>query len=266
MYRAVTLFLALILAIPAFGGTFVTSSPFSNSFSPFPTTTYVSPPYSTTRTYPRRYRHCHSCCPHNYNRYRRPGRYYASPRRYSPFRRYRNYNSYNTYSMPYTQYQYDYQTSAIPIGMLSGAGAGVNEVNEVNGVNINDTMNNLNLLEEYAFNKTFKRDENLKRLERLEELAFGAVQSGDYDTRYRNVETAILSRPKNNYEKKSLLSSIGDYFSGQLTGFTPSILTQDLTPGFTRNANESFSNGIFGSGYNNFSHNYGSNSGVHILD
>ena len=118
--------------------------------------------------------------------------------------------------MPYSQYQYDYQTSTIPIGMLGGTGSGVNSgvgVNEVNGVNVNNPLNNLSLLEEYAFNKTYKRDENLKRLERLEELAFGAVQSGDYDTRYRNVETAILSRPKNNYEKKSLLSSIGDYFS-----------------------------------------------------
>ena len=100
----------------------------------------------------------------------------------------------------------------------------------------------------------------------MEQLAFGAIQSGDYDTRYKNVETAILSRPKNNYRKKSLLSSIGDYFSGQLTGFTPSLIGDDLTPGFTRNASEQFSNGIFGSGYNNFSHNYGTNSGVRILD
>ena len=126
-----------------------------------------------------------------------------------------------------------------------------NNISQANG------LNDLNLLEEYAFNKTYKREANLERLERLEEAAFGAVQSGDYDTRYHNVKTAILSMPKNNYEKKSLLSSIGDYFSGQLTGFTP---------GFTRNASEQFSNGIFGGGYNNFSHDYGTNSGVHILD
>ena len=260
MYRLVILFLIITSFIPVFAGTFVTSSPFSNSFSTFPATTYVSSPYSTTRTYPRRYRRPNYYNPYGYNRYRSPRRYYAAPRRYSPFRRYRNYNSYNSFNMPYTQYQYDYQTSTIPIpvGTLSGINSG--NTSSVSG------LNNLNLLEEYAFNKTYKRDADLKRLERLEELAFGAVQSGDYDTRYRNVETAIRSRPKNNYEKKSLLSSISDYFFGQMTGCTPSILTQDLTPGFTRNASESFSNGIFGSGYNNFSHNYGSNSGVHILD
>ena len=252
MYRIVALFLIFCLSLPVFAGTVITSSPFSNSFSTFPRTTYVSPVYST-RTYPGRY---NSYRHYNPYRYRNPRIYYGAPRTYSPFRRYRNYNSFNSYSMPYSQYQYGYQTSTLPVNVLGGSGI----------TPVQTAPDNLNLLEEYAFNKTYKKEANLKRLERLEEAAFGAVQSGDFDTRYRNVQTAILSRPKNNYEKKSLLSSIGDYFSGQMTGCTPSIISQDLTPGFTKNASEGFSNGIFGSGYNNFSHNYGSNSGVHILD
>ena len=251
MYRIVILFLAIIMSVPAFAATFVTRSPFSNNYSTFPRTTYVSPGYTTT-TYPRRYRGYNPYRSYNYNRLRHPRGYYA-PGRYTPFRRYRNYNSYNTFHAPYTSY--DYQTSTLPVNVLSGTNSSPSA-----------GVSTLNLLEDYAFNKTYKRDSDLKRLERLEELAFGAIQSGDYDTRYKNVETAILSRPKNNYRKKSLLSSIGDYFSGQLTGFTPSLIGDDLTPGFTRNASEQFSNGIFGSGYNNFSHNYGTNSGVRILD
>ena len=88
--------------------------------------------------------------------------------------------------MPYSQYQYGYQTSTLPVNVLGGSGI----------TPVQTAPDNLNLLEEYAFNKTYKKEANLKRLERLEEAAFGAVQSGDYDTRYRNVQTAILSRPK----------------------------------------------------------------------
>ena len=80
----------------------------------------------------------------------------------------------------------------------------------------------INDLEKYAMNRNFFRENDRTRLERLESLAFGAVQEGDYRTRYNNVRNAILSRPKPNY-KTSLFRNISDYFGGQITGYTPSI-------------------------------------------
>ena len=70
-------------------------------------------------------------------------------------------------------------------------------------------------------NRNFTRESDLERLQRLEMQAFGAVQQGDINTRYDNVRNAILSRPKNNY-RTSLIRNIGNFFGGQLTGFTPS--------------------------------------------
>lgn len=81
----------------------------------------------------------------------------------------------------------------------------------------------INDLERYALNRNFTKDSDRTRLERLETLAFGAVQTGDISTRYDSVREAILTRPKQNY-KKSVLRNISDYFNGQMTGSTPSIL------------------------------------------
>ena len=83
----------------------------------------------------------------------------------------------------------------------------------------------INDLERYAFNKNFTRESDRSRLERLENLAFGAIQEGDIYTRYDNVRNAILTRPKQNI-KTSVLQSVSDYFNGQLTGFTPSVSSQ----------------------------------------
>ena len=84
-------------------------------------------------------------------------------------------------------------------------------------------FSDINELERYALNKIFIKDSDQVRLERLETLAYGAVQSGDIYTRYDNVRNSILSRPKPNY-KTSVFKNISDYFNGQITGFTPSII------------------------------------------
>ena len=134
----------------------------------------------------------------------------------------------------------------------------------------------LNALEKYALNKTYRRESDLRRLERLENLAFGSTQSGDIISRYRNVENAILSRP--NYgAKQSLLNNVANFFAGQATGFTPSLMPYNnlggfssnpyaFTPGYGNNNFEQYSNGIFGGGWGMSGHDFGTNSSIRILD
>ena len=143
--------------------------------------------------------------------------------------------------------------------------------------------NNLSALEKYAFNKTYRRDNSLNRLERLENLAFGATQYGDLDTRYNNLEQAILSRPQ--YKRKNtLLNNLANYFIGQSTGFTPNLIpyngyenlggfssnpylfTDNFNNNFRRNNFENYSNGPWGGGWRNNIENYGSGSSIRILD
>lgn len=146
--------------------------------------------------------------------------------------------------------------------------------------------NELSALEKYALNKTFRRESDLTRLERLENLAFGATQIGDLNSRYANVEQAILSRPK--YKtKNSILGNLANYFAGSATGYTPSISNQFYnttmglpaglgfsnfgnhfypTPGYMNQNFEQYTNGPFSYGYGMSNHNYGTGSSVRILD
>lgn len=143
------------------------------------------------------------------------------------------------------------------------------------------SSSNLNALEKYAFNKNYKRDNNLQRLERLENLAFGAIQAGDLESRYKNVENAILSRPQ--YKtKNSFLNNVANYFAGQTTGFTPNLIPYPSysslggftarpyaympNPGYSNNNIEQYSNGIFGGGWGYSGSDYGTGSSIRILD
>lgn len=144
--------------------------------------------------------------------------------------------------------------------------------------------NSLKKLEKYVWGEHFSNENDLSRLERLEEMAFGAAQIGDYATRYQNVEAAIMSRPK--YKtKNSFLNTLGSIVTGQATGFTPNITTQELNgydkfapfggdyfaPGYRglssygNNMVEHYSNGLFGGGWGSFHNSTGSGSGVTIL-
>lgn len=120
----------------------------------------------------------------------------------------------------------------------------------------------INDLERYAFNKNFTKDSDRVRLERLETLAFGAVQEGDIYTRYDNARNAILTRPKQN-SKASVLQSVSDYFNGQLTGFSPSVIPSSSDYGKRSYTNYSTP---WGNGYRTNNYGIGSGSGVHILD
>lgn len=133
--------------------------------------------------------------------------------------------------------------------------------------------NGLNALERYVLNKTYGRENDLQRLERLENLAFGAAQVGDLDTRYQQVENAILSRPKYNGYRNSFKNALGNYIAGQATGVTPSILTTDLMPVYTTGFAPQYTNSNMmqyttpfgGRGYRVMNNNYGTNSGIRIL-
>jgi len=130
------------------------------------------------------------------------------------------------------------------------------------------SLSDINELERYVFNRNFTRDCDEVRLERLETLAFGAVQEGDISTRYNNVRASLLSRPKPNY-KPSLLQSISEFFSGQLTGFTPSInnaYSSDIYPSDYKTSSYSSFNGPFGKGYRINNYEMGTGSGIQFLD
>ena len=139
----------------------------------------------------------------------------------------------------------------------------------------------INALEKYALNKTFVNDNDLQRLERLENLAFGATQYGDVQNRYKNVERAILSRPQYKTQN-SVLNNIANYLAGQPTGYTPNLMPYQVydnlgevstnpyifAPGnrYSNNSFEQYSNGIFGGGWNYSGNDYGTGSSIKILD
>ena len=156
---------------------------------------------------------------------------------------------------------------------------------QCNHPNCNYAMyrNGLSALEKYALKKNYGGESELNRLERLEMLAFGAVQNGDVGERFSNVESAILSRPQYDGQKKSFLNKLGNYFLGEATGTTPTLMP-GLSPaymqgygpfggynfmqpqGFSNSTVESYSNGLFGSGYSITGNDYGGGSSVKILD
>mgnify|MGYP004657811591 FL=1 len=132
---------------------------------------------------------------------------------------------------------------------------------------------NLSALEQYALRRNYNRQNDITRLERLEELAFGSVQEGDINSRYENVEKAILARPQMTYNNGSILDKISNFFIGNPTGFTPSITPNSFYnrnsafyPAYNNGYAESYSNGIFGRGYHQFGNDYGYGTGVRILD
>lgn len=129
-------------------------------------------------------------------------------------------------------------------------------------------------LEKYALGKTYKREPDLRRLERLENLAFGATQYGDLATRYNNVESVILSRPKYG-TKTGLMKNLASYFLGQTTGYTPSLVSSpdynsfgeySQAPGFNTQRYDQYSNGIFGGGWGVYNNNFTNGSSIRMLD
>ncbi len=127
-------------------------------------------------------------------------------------------------------------------------------------------FSDINDLEMYAMNKNFAKDNDQTRLERLETLAFGAVQEGDIYTRYDNVRNAILSRPKPNY-KTSFLRGLSNFLNGQLTGFTPQLNNSYIDNFYPYEKNSYTEYGSpFGRKYKSDYYGYDSGSNIHLLD
>lgn len=128
----------------------------------------------------------------------------------------------------------------------------------------------INDLEKYAMNKCYYRENDRARIERLERLAFGDIQSGALNIRYNNVRNAILSRPTQNY-KTSLIKSIRNYLGGQITGYTPTMdINNAVYPfndtDFGKNSVINYSSPWGGNGYKIENYGIGNSSSIKILD
>ena len=146
--------------------------------------------------------------------------------------------------------------------------------------------NKLNALERHAMNRVFKKENDIERIQRLENLAFGAIQPGNLNSRFSNLERAIFSRPKY-MSKPSLMKNLSNYFAGEVTGFTPNIYSNSYNPSFNfpaglgfRNIGgdylpmpgyinqnfEQYTRGPFNKGWGISNNNFGNGSSVRILD
>ncbi len=136
----------------------------------------------------------------------------------------------------------------------------------------NNYAPDFSLLEQHLFNKNFNGDNSINRLRRLEMNVFGAIQRGDFDTRYEKVKSAILSKSESSNYKKSILKNVTNYFTGQMTGFTPPITnTYTSDPYFEYQPSYSTSTTMerfspWGRSYNTGNINRNSGMGIHIID
>lgn len=164
----------------------------------------------------------------------------------------------------------------------------------------NISKNSLSKMEMQVFNECFALNNAQRRIERLEEEVFGAVQSGDFDSRYEALKMATKSLKKNtnilsnndpfnssgfsNMAPKSgwkgIASSMsGGMLGGSMTGFTPPISpfynnysgynnsNNNLYPyrsGYNTQRGYRTNNG--GYGYREDFTDYGCGTGVTILD
>ena len=141
-------------------------------------------------------------------------------------------------------------------------------------------IESLNALEKYTLNKIYRNDNPISRLERLETEAFGAVQRGNLISRYENVESALLARPKSYYSpKRSLINNLATFFAGQPTGLSPMINMAPQFQNYPYGYNtiyptqgngiqrfDEYSNGLFNRGYAIQDNNFGNGTSVKILD
>lgn len=157
----------------------------------------------------------------------------------------------------------------------------------------NISKNVLSKIEAKVLHQSFPENSIELRIERLEQRIFGAVQSGDIDSRYealmtaaRNynpnpINTAYYPNPITAGGWKSILNNLGNsMLGGNMTGFTPPINPYDNygnNPAYNSNAGlnpgtsgmyrgSRTNNGFGGYSYHDDFTNYGSGTGVTILD
>lgn len=162
----------------------------------------------------------------------------------------------------------------------------------------NISRNNLSKIESKIFGQSFPQNSTDRRVERLEQQMFGAIQGGEMVTRYKNLLTA-----SKNFNEDKIISSyyptpmgaprlrnvLGNFnnMGGNMTGSTPPIdpntdFDNDFSnsslggnspfagfgPGSGSGVYRSYgtNNGPFGYSTGQSFNNYGSGAGVHILD
>lgn len=78
----------------------------------------------------------------------------------------------------------------------------------------------LSRLESQIFNEKFPQSSAQRRIERLEEQLFGAVQSGDLDARYRTLQIAVKNAKRATNNSDSFDMNMGSGFSSMNTAFS----------------------------------------------
>jgi hypothetical protein len=154
----------------------------------------------------------------------------------------------------------------------------------------------LSKMESRFFSQNFPQVSPQRRIERLEQQVFGATQSGDINSRYEALKMATknYNRNMNNnaYDSnnpnnvtqtgwKGITGNSGNsFFGGSMTGFTPPInpysgssyntYNSYANPypasGYGMNRRNGVNRGLNGFSYNDSSTDYGTGSGVTILD
>ena len=177
----------------------------------------------------------------------------------------------------------------------------ISNFNQINK-NPNISKNVLSRLESRVFNQSFMQNSPQRRIERLEEQIFGAVQTGELDARCKALQLAAKTYNKNNsfsddfsdpmtsssFTSTSIPMSmsmpmargrglggfLSNFTSGSMTGFTPNINPFGGYNNYNRYSNPyNRYNPYLGNqrpqqGYRayNGTSNYGSGAGVTILD
>lgn len=166
----------------------------------------------------------------------------------------------------------------------------------------NISRNILSRMENKVFSQTFQQNTPERRVERLEQQVFGAVQSGDVQTRYENLLTAVKDYSNINQNStdsynpanianggwKGLVGMLGSsLLGGSMTGFTPPITPYGNSYGYNTpymnngmNSMNTYGNifpqrpqgsGIYkgyrsNTGYYDSYNDFGTGTGVTILD
>lgn len=137
----------------------------------------------------------------------------------------------------------------------------------------NISRNALTKIEAKVLNQSFPQNSTERRIERLEQKIFGAVQSGDIDSRYEALLTAAKNynaNPVNPYYPtpvatngwKGILGNLGNsLMGGSMTGFTPPI---DPYNNFGNNTGTNPYAGLggLGGGGSGIYRDYGTNNGL----
>lgn len=155
----------------------------------------------------------------------------------------------------------------------------VNYRNNNSGAN----LNGLGSLERKVFNRSYDGDDTENRLARLEEEVMGTIQSGDLNSRYNTLSKAIKQTSGRSYTTtrylpystpimrtgggwRGLAGSLGNFFMPQYGGYPTGLSPQIYSP-YVNNYGPDFQRGTYSNrGWNYHNTNYGSGSGVRILD